>query len=194
MYFVVLPVVLNFFVGFSMNIPMPQTQPNWLQRVMVPGETPTSQPASSPDPMTIPLVSKPPEDAAPGDVWFDTTNDRLEVLTPDGIRSLPMRLGDTPNPVRSEFGLNFYVSFVLSLALAFGLAFEMPVAVVFLVLTRIVPVAVFRRSRRYVVFAVFAASAILTPPDVISQVLLAVPMILLFEGGLFVGRVIERNR
>jgi len=194
MYFLVLPVVLIFFVGFSMGIPMPRTQPSWLQRLMIPSEAPTSQPASVPEPMAIPLVSQPPEDAAPGDVWFDTSTDRLQLMTADGIRSLPMRVADTPNPVRSEFGLNFYVSFVLSLALAFGLAFELPVAVVFLVLTRIVPVALFSRSRRYVIFGIFVAAAILTPPDVVSQILLAIPMLLLFEGGLFFGRMIERNR
>ncbi|MBN1513998.1 MAG: twin-arginine translocase subunit TatC, partial [Phycisphaerae bacterium] len=194
MYFLVLPVVLNFFVGFSMGIPMPETQPSWLQRLMIPSEAPTSQPASVPEPMSIPLLAQPPENAAPGAIWFDTSTDRLLLMTADGIRSLPMRVADAPNPVRSEFGLNFYVSFVLSLALAFGLAFELPVAVVFLVLTRIVPVAMFNRSRRYVVFGIFVAAAILTPPDVVSQILLAIPMILLFEGGLFFGRMIERNR
>ncbi len=194
MYFLVLPVVLNFFVGFNMEIPMPETRPNWLQQLMIPSEAPTSQPASIPEPMSIPLLAQPPENAAPGAIWFDTSTDRLLVMTADGIRSLPMRVAETPNPVRSEFGLNFYVSFVLSLALAFGLAFELPVAVVFLVLTRIVPVALFSRSRRYVIFGIFVAAAILTPPDVVSQILLAIPMLLLFEGGLFFGRMIERNR
>ena len=54
-------------------------------------------------------------------------------------------------------------------------------------------VAAMAKSRRYVIFSVFILSAILTPPDVISQVLLALPMVLLFEGGLLVARVIERR-
>jgi len=194
MYFLVLPVVLNFFVAFNMDIPMPPTQPNWLQRLMITGKPPTSQPTFTAAPTTIPVVTQPPRNAEPGAVWFDATTDQLQLMAPDGVRSLSMRAADTPIPVRSEFGLNFYVSFVLSLALAFGLAFEVPVAVVFLVLTRIVPVAWFRRSRRYVVFGTFVVAAILTPPDVLSQILLAIPMLALFEGGLFFGRMIERNR
>ena len=101
---------------------------------------------------------------------------------------------DLADTLRSAFGLQFYVSFVLSLALAFGIAFELPVVVVFLAMTRIVPTRVMARSRRYVIFGIFVSTALLTPPDVVSQILLALPMIVLFEAGLLAAKLMERGR
>jgi sec-independent protein translocase protein TatC len=105
-----------------------------------------------------------------------------------------LELEGSVTTVRSEFALQFYISFVLGLALAFGIAFELPVAVVFLALTRIVPARGMAKARRYAIFGIFVATALLTPPDIISQILLAVPMIALFEGGLLAARIIERRR
>lgn len=194
MYFIVLPIVLNFFVVFSLKIPMPDLRPNWVQRWFVPDDAATTQPAAGRPGPSIPLVSGTPADAEPGTVWVDTKANRLAIQTPDGVLSVRMEGTADAAPVNSQFGLNFYVSFILSLALAFGLAFEVPVLVVFLVLTDIVSVKALSSSRRYVIFGTTIAAAVLTPPDVVSQILLAIPVILLFEGGLFVGRMIERGR
>ncbi|MCH7703336.1 MAG: twin-arginine translocase subunit TatC, partial [Planctomycetes bacterium] len=87
-----------------------------------------------------------------------------------------------------------YMSFVLSLMLAFGIAFEVPIVVVFLAITGMVPAETMAGARRYVIFAIVIAAMFLTPPDVISQILLAVPMMALFEGGLMMARFIERKR
>ena len=86
-----------------------------------------------------------------------------------------------------------YLSLSMHLIFAFGIAFETPVVVFFLAWTGIVPTATMRRSRRYVLLATVVTAAILTPPDVISQMLLAGPMYLLFELGLLVARLAERK-
>lgn len=192
LYLIVLPIVLSFFVRFADTYPMPDVTPTTLQRWLIGREPAVSSPTTTTQPsMTIPLLPEPPADAPVGSMWIDTRTERLNVQTDQGIRGVPLE-GRTP--ISSRFGLNFYVSFILLLALAFGLAFEVPVVVVFLVVARLVTTAMLRKSRRYVIFVTVIVAAILTPPDVLSQILLAVPMILLFEGGLFVARIIERRQ
>lgn len=81
-----------------------------------------------------------------------------------------------------------YLDFVLTLFLAFGAAFEVPIATVLLVWSGVLSPETLRQKRSYVVVACFVIGAVLTPPDVISQTLLAVPMWMLFETGLFMSR------
>ncbi|MFB6355424.1 MAG: twin-arginine translocase subunit TatC [bacterium] len=77
--------------------------------------------------------------------------------------------------------LGYYLSFVMSLCLVFGAAFELPLVITVLARIGLASPAFLRHQRKYVVVGLFAASAIITPPDVITQVLLAVPMWLLYE-------------
>lgn len=81
-----------------------------------------------------------------------------------------------------------YLSFVLMISFAFGLAFETPVATVLLIWAGIVSADSLAKKRPYVFIGCFVLGMVLTPPDVISQTLLAVPMWLLFEVGIFFGR------
>ena len=78
--------------------------------------------------------------------------------------------------------------------LAFGLAFEVPIVVIVLVITGIVTVEQLREWRGYVVVVIFVVAAVVTPPDVVSQVALAVPMCLLYEVGIFFAQLIARRR
>jgi sec-independent protein translocase protein TatC len=88
-----------------------------------------------------------------------------------------------------------YLDFVLKLFFAFGLVFEVPVATVLLIWTGLVAVDTLVRGRPYIVVGAFALGALLTPgPDVLSQILLAVPLWLLFEAGLFLGRRLRGRR
>ena len=80
--------------------------------------------------------------------------------------------------------ISAYLDFVLVLFLAFGLSFELPVAVVILVLLGWVTPAQLREGRGYVVVGAFVVAAVLTPPDVVSQLMLAIPMCLLYEIGI----------
>ena len=194
MYYIVLPVVLNFFVVFGERVVVTDLQPSGLQELLM--GTSSEPEDGEPDPlaMGIPMRQTNPADAAPGSIWINEQRGVLCVQTERGIFSVPMQRSDRAAAVRSEFGLNYYISFVLSLSLAFGLAFQVPLVVVFLASTGIVPLNELRRARRYVIFGIFVAAAILTPPDVISQLLLAIPMLILFETALQVARFTAGQR
>lgn len=84
-------------------------------------------------------------------------------------------------PIQLEAKVSEYLSLVMHMILAFGIAFQMPVALVLLCRVGILSVATLRKGRRYAIVGMFALAAIITPPDVISQVGLAVPLILLYE-------------
>jgi sec-independent protein translocase protein TatC len=87
-----------------------------------------------------------------------------------------------------------YVSFVMTTFIAFGVTFEVPVVVVILVRMGIVELATLRQWRPYVIVGAFIVGAIFTPPDVISQLMLAIPLCLLFELGLLVARFTGARR
>ncbi|KAF1720247.1 twin-arginine translocase subunit TatC [Pseudoxanthomonas wuyuanensis] len=86
-----------------------------------------------------------------------------------------------------------YLDFVLVIFLAFGISFELPVALVILVLLGWVTPQQLRESRGYAIVGVFVLAAIITPPDVISQLMLAIPMCLLYEAGIIVGSWLKKS-
>jgi len=96
--------------------------------------------------------------------------------------------GTAPQGVTMMTDISAYLDFVLTVFMAFGIAFQVPVVTIVLVWTGIMTPDSLRKSRRYVIVLAFVIGAILTPPDVFSQTLLAVPMILLFEIGLFLTK------
>lgn len=81
-----------------------------------------------------------------------------------------------------------YLSFVMTLFIAFGATFEVPVVVILLVKAGLVSVAKLQEARPYVIVGAFVIAAVITPPDVISQFMLAVPMIVLYEAGILIAR------
>ncbi|MDR5859005.1 twin-arginine translocase subunit TatC [Halomonas eurihalina] len=87
-----------------------------------------------------------------------------------------------------------YLNFVLKLFFAFGVAFEIPVATFLLILSGATTVESLSRKRPYIILGCFVIGMLLTPPDVVSQSLLAVPMYLLYEVGLLFGRLVKRKR
>jgi len=98
--------------------------------------------------------------------------------------------GYTPVGVQMMTDIDKYLSFVLTMFIAFGLTFETPVVVIVLVRLRIVSLEKLRAARPYVIVGAFVVGAVFTPPDVISQLLLAVPLWLLFELGLLLARFV----
>jgi sec-independent protein translocase protein TatC len=80
-----------------------------------------------------------------------------------------------------------YLSFVLSMFMAFGITFQVPVAVVLLVRMGVVSVEKLREIRPYIIVGAFVVGAIFTPPDVVSQLMLALPLWLLYEAGIVVA-------
>jgi sec-independent protein translocase protein TatC len=103
-------------------------------------------------------------------------------------------VGTAPTGVSYMPDIAAYLDFILTLFFAFGLAFEVPVAVVLLVLTGLVKVESLGRNRGYVIIGIFIVAAFLTPPDAISQTIMALPMWLLYEGGLVMARVMQKMR
>ncbi|GAB1406524.1 twin-arginine translocase subunit TatC [Thermomonas brevis] len=99
----------------------------------------------------------------------------------------------TPDGVAMMTDINAYLDFVLVLFLAFGLAFELPVAMLVLVLLGWVSPAQLREGRGYAIVGIFIVAAIVTPPDVISQLMLAIPMCLLYEAGILAASAIVRR-
>ena len=96
--------------------------------------------------------------------------------------------------VRSQFTFQHYISFVSHLMLVFGLAFQTPTAIFFLNRTGLVSIEALNKSRKFVILAIFVVAAMATPPDVISQVTLAIPLYLLFELGILLSYLASRRR
>ena len=87
--------------------------------------------------------------------------------------------------------LEKYVSFLFSFLIPFGVVFEMPVVIILLTRIGIVSTKVLTKARKYVVLVIFTLAAILTPPDVVSQVMLGLPMLVLYEAGILLSRLIK---
>jgi len=109
----------------------------------------------------------------------------LGFQTPGGSGNLPIQV---------EPKVDQYLSLSMQLIFAFGLGFELPVILVLLVRVGIASAAGLASKRRYAIVGAFIAAAVLTPPDVISQVSLALPIIVLYEISIVCARMIERGR
>lgn len=99
---------------------------------------------------------------------------------PDGVLPLP--------------DISSYLSLVLKLFFAFGFAFEIPIATVLLIVSGVVSTDALKKQRAYVFVGCFIIGMLLTPPDIFSQTLLAIPMWLLFEFGLILGSILHKQR
>jgi sec-independent protein translocase protein TatC len=100
--------------------------------------------------------------------------------------------GFAPKSITPAPDIEAYFSFVITMFLAFGVTFEIPIVVVMLIRTGVMSVAQLRDARPYVIVGAFIIAAIVTPPDVLSQFMLAVPMCLLYEAGLIFGRFVQK--
>ena len=100
-------------------------------------------------------------------------------IAPSGINYMP--------------DMNSYLDIVVRLFFAFGLAFEVPIAVILMILMGMTTPEKLANNRPYVIVSVFVIGMLLTPPDIISQTLMAIPMWLLFEVGIFMGRILKKN-
>jgi sec-independent protein translocase protein TatC len=97
-----------------------------------------------------------------------------------------------PKSVSVAPDIDAYVDFVLTMFVAFGVTFEVPVIVIVLVRMGLVPLAKLKQIRPYVIVGAFVIAAVVTPPDIMSQLMLAVPLVLLYEVGLLVAPIFER--
>lgn len=103
-------------------------------------------------------------------------------------------ISHTPQNVVNMPDIDAYLGFVLKIFFAFGLGFELPIGIVILVWSGVTTVAAMAKARPYVFLGAFVVGMLMTPPDMISQTLLALPMYALFEGGLILARVMLPER
>src|ERR1700752_5164367 len=98
--------------------------------------------------------------------------------------------GFAPKSITPAPDIEAYFSFVITMFLAFGVTFEIPIVLIVLVRVGLVTVEQLKEARPYAIVGAFVIAAVVTPPDVLSQFMLAVPMCLLYEAGLFVSRFV----
>jgi sec-independent protein translocase protein TatC len=101
--------------------------------------------------------------------------------------------GFAPKSITPAPDIEAYFSFVITMFLAFGVTFEIPIVVMILVRSGVVGLAQLRDVRPYVIVGAFIVAAVVTPPDVMSQFMLALPMCLLYEVGLFLARFVGKR-
>lgn len=115
----------------------------------------------------------------------------LSTVLPTALRFL---LGFGGDQLQQEISVSNYISFIINFALPFGAVFELPVIVVALTRLGILRPAVLARNRKYIIFVIFVVAAVLTPPDVISQMMLGMPVLLLFEISLLLARWVQPKK
>jgi len=98
-----------------------------------------------------------------------------------------------PKSITPAPDIEAYFSFVITMFMAFGITFEIPIVVVVLVRVGVVSVEKLAQARPYVIVGAFVIAAIVTPPDVLSQFMLAIPMCLLYEAGLMLARLVAKR-
>lgn len=181
---VALPPALYFLISTVDWVPNPP-------RVAV---TQSSQPTAS-RPAMLPILAAPPTDLRDGQGWISQEDGGLNWVVGGKVLRVHGTLAVNERLVRPMYSLAMYLSFVNGMCLAFGLGFQIPIVVVLLVMIGVVDTEQLGRLRKAIALIIVAAGALLTPSgDVGSQLLLAVPMFLLFEVGLFVARRVEAMR
>lgn len=100
-------------------------------------------------------------------------------------------LGFATPDLQALFSYSRYISFVTGIILSFGLIFQLPLGILFLARLGLVTAAGLRRSRKYAILAIFIVAAILTPPDVLSQFLMATPMVVLYEVSIWLAHLVR---
>lgn len=103
-------------------------------------------------------------------------------------------LSVSPETVAPMTDINSYLSFCLKLFLVFGITFEIPIVTLVLILIGVVSTQTLVEKRRFIIVGCFFVSMFVTPPDALSMIMLAIPMWMLFELGLFAGKLIEKRR
>ncbi len=177
---VVAPISFNFFVNFSDKWFAPDYSDKFLyDRIFNKSQedTPAAEedtPPQLPEKFTINWVYLPP-------LIF---GGQVQITLPDEAPAAPEKKQKDTRLIRPSYSFNEVVSWIAWLSLVFGLAFQIPLVVLTLGKLRLVKLKTFKTVRKYLILVFFVLSAIITPPDVFSQIALALPMYALYELGL----------
>ena len=163
----VAPLSCSYFIKFGTNIPVPEISRNFIYRALTPDAD----------------DSRDSETTGP-----NSPADEITKNTSAEAHSSSEKQNQKPL-IKPWFTLQKYVSLIIVLALAFGVAFQMPLVVFFLGRLSLVRLSTLRSVRKYVFFGIVIISAVMTPPDVLSQIAMAIPMYALYELGLLLLRI-----
>jgi sec-independent protein translocase protein TatC len=174
LYYIVLPLMLEFFLAFSIGGALEFSPP----KVEAPSST---QPV-----MVVPTYQGDPAHPMDNQIWIDSAQKRLKMFFEGEIRVIPFGSSQMTAPLITLPG---YISMVVQMLLSFGLAFQMPLAVLALVRVGIVSIDQMRKARGVVYFTITVLSAMIVPDVAAGMIALMIPLFALFELGLILARI-----
>ncbi len=170
LYFVVLPITLNFLISFSINVP--------LRGPISPVVPNTTQP------VTITQFDGDPQDPVSNQIWIDTTQNRVKIYFNKQIRVIPF---GPQNLMAPMITLPEYMELVLKLLLMFGLTFQLPLVMLAVVKMGFVEVASLRKWRRAAYFGIAILCGVVVPDVVTGMIAMMIPLMVLYEVGIFMA-------
>ncbi len=173
LYKLLLPVMLSFLIAFGVSLAGPDVKTSAVPDGVVLPE--------------IPVLMNDPAESVSGQMWINGTLHELRIATDTGVMAIPMSAGD--GSIVQQYRISEYVSLCFNLGIVFTVAFQLPVVMLLGGWTGLLRAAELKRWRRHVLFGCAVVSAIATPADPMSMLLLMVPLYLLFELGLILMRV-----
>ena len=179
-YFVVLPLTIEFFLSFSSAIPLPAGYQSPVVHVK-----PDLLPKAA-------IVHGDPSNPPEGAFWFNDLEQRLKIKLHNEVRVLPFGPENLLTPLIS---LDDYINFVLMFMLVFAVAFQLPLVQLALVRVGIVEIQFLKKQRRLVYFIMAAVAAVIAPGDVVTSMLaLLIPLLILYEFGIWLAQWGEKQR
>ena len=191
LYWVMLPLMLRVLISFGVPAPAP------LSNLDLSNDT-NGEAIDSGFSQRIPITNTPPDGLKPGTLWIDADSRSLMIVMPVAGSEDQFEIGSVAvnreGTISQEFRLAEYISFVLILMLAIAIAFQMPLVIVLLGWMGMADRRFLEKNRRYALFACAIMGAILTPADIVSMLLLFIPLYILYELGILLLRIAPAER
>ncbi|MGE5609011.1 MAG: twin-arginine translocase subunit TatC [Bacillota bacterium] len=172
LYFVVLPITLNFLIHFTINIPVTGPQSRIID-TLTPGQV-----------ATIPVLPGDPAHPVTNQIWVDSSQWRLKIFFHDQVRVIPL---GPQNLIAPMVTLLNYIDMVMNMLLMFGLAFQLPLIMLALVRIGIVDVPMLRKWRRVAYFIIAVVCGFVVPDVVTGMIAMMLPLMLLYELGILLA-------
>ena len=176
-YFLVLPLTVDFFLTFTSDIPLPDSGNIVVQVKVLPA---------------FPIIDGDPASPPDGAMWYNQRQDRLKIRLMGDTRILSFGPDNLLNP---HLTLDEYIGFVLTFMLVFAVAFQLPLVQLALVRIGIIDIEFLKKQRRIVYFVMAIVAAVIAPGDVVTSMLaLLIPMLFLYEFGIWLAQWGEKKR